>query len=836
MISHSLDNGWVVRAVGPVPPQAPSGAVAAPVPGSVHAALRAAGVIPDPLVGRNEREVRWVGETDWEYTLDFEAPAGLAERTDLVFDGLDTIATVELNGAVLGAVMNQHRSYRFDVTGHLRADSNALTVRFASPLRHIREEVARLGARPHLFDDPFNMIRKSAANFGWDWGPSLPTAGIWRSVRLETWSGARLGGVTTQTRWSRGDGFLRLRAEIEWSGGSPAPGRRLEVRVGDTIHTVAVETGQTLVTTAIDVPDIEPWWPRSHGSPVLHPLEVRLMSDGGAPPQSRASRIGFRSIDIVSSTDVDGRGFGIAVNGEIVAIRGANWIPLDILQPSRPATEYRRLLEDAADAHMNLIRVWGGGTYEADAFYEICDELGLLVWQDFLFACAAYPEEEPLASEVEAEAREAVSRLAGHACIALWCGNNENLWGNTDWNWQAELDGRTWGERYYFDVLPAIVQELAPDAVYIPGSPFSWQDPDPNAQGDGIMHAWDVWNQLDYEHYADIRPRFVSEFGFQGPPSWAAVAAALDEGDVDLEGEAWLGHQKAEDGAEKLRRTTTAHFGDLAGDDVLHWAQQLNQAHALQFGIDHFRSLGARNHGMIVWQLNDCWPGMSWSLVDSTGRRKPAWAAVRRAYQDTSVAIALRDGKYWAIVVNEKDHELRGRLDLERRDLESGEAVGHFRAELTIAPRGSAEVRMPAFLTATDDGAAEALLARLTESGRTVATRWHYFAPVRELRLPSPRYDLELERSAGGYVIRITARVHLRDLWLQFDRVDADGSVEQELATLAPGESAEIRVRTELELAAADLARFPVVCTANDVAERASRASTTAASIPGNRR
>lgn len=498
----------------------------AQVPGCVHTDLLTAGLIPDPFLGVNEPEVAWVGRRAWTYVRDVAATDTAEEgheRTDLVFDGLDTAATVTLDGRELGRTRNMHRHHRFDVTGR----HGQLKVDFASAYDEAASVRALTGERPNVYPEPFQYIRKMASSFGWDWGPTLVTAGIWRPVRLERWSTARLAGVRPLVTVEGGTGRVEVRVEVERT--AQGADRSLAVRAtvaGVEAH-AAVDGTRAVLT--LDVPDVSLWWPRGYGAQPLYDLEVALVEDGpeaGRPLDSWQRRIGFRNVELDRSEDEHGTGFTFVVNGVRVFVRGVNWIPDDVF-PSRITPErYRTRLRQTAEAGVDLVRIWGGGIYEDDAFYDACDELGLMVWQDFLFACAAYPEEQPLRGEVEAEARDNVVRLMPHPSLVLWNGNNENLWGFRDWDWEPELAGDSWGGGYYLDLLPRIVAELDPTRPYTAGSPWSgsW-DHHPNDPAHGTHHSWEVWNRRDYAEYRDSVPRFVSEFGWQAPPPWRPCGA-----------------------------------------------------------------------------------------------------------------------------------------------------------------------------------------------------------------------------------------------------------------------------------------------------------------------
>src|SRR5262245_33725703 len=486
MTQVSLDlAGWTVRAVGDlsaVPSPLRGREVPAKVPGCVHTDLIRAGLIPDPLVGMNEREVQWIGETDFEYRAVFEADADLLkhERVDLVCEGLDTIAELRLNGVKIGRAANMFHPHRFDLRAAIRPGTNELSITFRSPLKHIRAEEARLGKRPVNGDwDPYIFIRKAACNFGWDWAPKLATCGIWKPVRLEGWSEVRIADVRPvtvridQSRWE-----VRASVSLDWADASAQTPWTLAVLLRD-IHLSVTDTHNNWINEwqfvhfqsheselRVTIPVSNPrlWSARQPAAakPLLCWLETSL-HPRGSPRRidDRSAWIGFREVKLTTPGDEHGSGFTLEINGRPVFCKGANWIPEGPWPAEVSRETLRRRLEQAAAANINMLRVWGGGYYESDAFYEICDELGIMVWQDFMFACAMYPEEEPYPKLIEAEARHQISRLSSHPSVVLWCGGNECVWAHDAWGnapgerpWKERLGDKSWGEGYYFDLLP----------------------------------------------------------------------------------------------------------------------------------------------------------------------------------------------------------------------------------------------------------------------------------------------------------------------------------------------------------------------------------------------
>ncbi|WP_129843269.1 glycoside hydrolase family 2 protein [Streptomyces sp. RFCAC02] len=820
-----LHSGWTLRSAGG--PDAPdhrdavTTTVPAEVPGCVHTDLLAAGLIPDPFDGDNETALAWIGRHTWEYRTTLRAaPPAPGERVELVCEGLDTLAALRLDGELLGRTENQFRTYRFDLTHRLTGGEDRereLSVAFSSATDHVERAAEIYGPRPHVNAHPFWALRKMACNFGWDWGPDLVTAGIWRPVSIERWHTARLAAVRPLTTVDGTTGRLTAHLDLAWAApDAPAAGVTATVRVGERTARATITPGASRVTVTLDVPDAALWYPRGYGDQALHDVEVTLHDAAGALLDRYARRVGFRTVTLDTTPDEHGVPLHITVNGTVVLVRGANWIPDDAFVTRIDAARYRRRVDQAVAADCNLLRVWGGGIYESHAFYDACDELGVLVWQDFLFTCAGYAEEEPLRGEVEAEAREAVTDLSSHASLVLWCGGNETIAAFAEWGWRHHLHGKTWGQGYYEDLLPRVVAELDPTRPYVPNSPYShapYASPDAPHLGD--MHIWDVWNSKDWTHYADHTPRFASEFGYQGPPSWTALTRVVHDTPLHPDGPHLLVHQKADDGNAKLRRGLLAHFPEPAGFADWHWATQLNQARAIGFGVSHFRSLAPLCTGSVLWQLNDCWPVVSWSVIDGDGRQKPAWYALRHAHADR--LLHFRDTPDGLAVTALDDHAepWRGDLILRAHDM-TGAPLGEATVPLDVAPRGTVTLAVPAALAG--DGTTPRVVTA-TAPGARRAVWWSH--EDRDSGLPAARLRGEATRTPDGYRVELTADSVVRDLTLLTDRAAPDAEADDALITLLPGERAVVTVRSDREFDPAVLLAAPVLRTANDLLEPA---------------
>lgn len=812
-VDRHLHDGWSAMVVaGPAPAEVRDRQIPATVPGSIHTDLLAAGLIPDPYLDDNEHLLAWIGACDWRYTTQFEWAADSLDHTELVFDGLDTVATIELNGQIVGSTANMHRTYRFDVRELLTEGENELVVTFASAVKFADEQSLAQGYRPHVNHHPYNSIRKMACSFGWDWGLDTATVGLWRPVTLSSWSVSRLAAVRPIARVDGSDGLVDVSIDLV-PASEPT---RVVIRVGDAEEIVDIAAGQSSALVTVRVADVELWWPRGHGSQPLYPVEVSLEHDTNVV-DNWSGRIGFRTVRIDFTPDSDGTPFTIVINDTPIFIRGANWIPDDAFPHRVDRERYARRIEQAEFANINLLRVWGGGIYEADDFYDLCDERGVLTWQDFLFACAAYTEDEPMRSEVESEARDNITRLMPHPSLVVWNGNNENIWGFEEWGWEKRLDGRSWGLGYYTQLLPRLVSELDPGRPYTPGSPFSPEAPadreqyHPNDPAHGSVHLWDLWNQRDYPDYRTYSPRFVGEFGWQGPPTWSTLTRSISDEPLTPESPGMLVHQKAMEGNVKLIDGLIAHLPLPDDMEDWHWAMSLNQATAIRVGIEHFRSLSPLCMGTIVWQLNDCWPVTSWAAVDGDGREKPLLYAIKHAYADRLLTIQPRGEGLAVAAVNDSSDAWTGTLTVRRLAFD-GTELATTTVELDIVSRATELVHVAAEVGTPDNSAGEVIEARLGDE-----RAFWFFNEYRDSDLTDQNLSVAAERIDGGYQVTVTAHALVRDVTLLVDKVDPDARVDDQLITLLPGEGRTFFVRSEKTVANEEWAARGVLRSANQL-------------------
>ncbi len=654
----------------------PAAGIPAQVPGTVHTDLQAAGLIPDPFYDQNEEAVQWVARNDWRYETVFDMPDGWLgeDKLFLVFEGLDTVADIFLNDILLGRAENMFRSYRYEVRAHLRRGKNVLRVVFTAPETAARQRTVALHQMPSAIFPQRVFLRKAQYSFGWDWGPSLPTMGIWRPVYLRAQSaGIEHLSFDVLALTSR-EAELQIGCNF-WGTLDGTEQAEYELVHGKEVITGHLTVQGTQATGTVRVQRPQLWWPNGQGKPTLHVLTIRLKNALGQVTDELTKKVGIRTVELV--TQEDGRDtFYFKINGRKVFVKGANWIPSDSFLPRVREETYRRLLTLARDAHMNLLRVWGGGIYEDERFYALCDELGLMVWQDFMFACAAYPQDEPFLSEVRAEAEENVARLRHHPSVVLWCGNNEN-----EWIWTRETDAplaEMPGYRLYHREFPAWLKQLDPFRPYWPGTPWG-EESDPNGSAKGNRHVWEIWSWWqDYQTVGNDQSLFVTEFGFQAPADVFTWQKYLSPQNLRVQGETFEAHNKQVEGPERLFRFLSAHLPVHCDFAAFVYLTQLNQAFALQSCLEHWRD-NERTNGAIIWQLNDCWPVSSWSLIDYRLRPKLSYYQVRRSFAPLLARFRKTEAGVTLRVKSDAPGGFRGRAELVHWEVPHGvpETVMH---------------------------------------------------------------------------------------------------------------------------------------------------------------
>ena len=759
----------------------------ATVPGGVHTDLLALGKISDPFVADNELKVMWVAENDWEYRHSFNVDANLLaeENVSLVCDGLDTIADVYLNGTYLGHAENMFRRWEWNVKSLLRDGSNEIYIVFGSPVRFVTAKQAQLPLQgggdipggPHL--------RKAPCHWGWDWGPRLPPIGVWKEIKLEGYSVCfedvhvrQTLGLDSTIISADIQAKVNGKAEIKASITVTSPnGERFE----NEERLLSLNDGETsFVNLSVKIADPQLWWPNGYGAQPLYEVEVTL-KEGEKLLDQRTYKIGLRNVELCQDPDQWGKEFTFYVNGVRLFAKGADWIPTDSLPTRITRSMLEELLKSAVDANMNMLRVWGGGYYPEDMFYDLCDRYGILLWQDFMFACGIYPADADFFENFRVEAVENVRRLRHHAALALWCGNNEMEQGWCDWGWNKPDDPlnqrlKDGYDRMFHHMLPELLQNEDPDHPYWPSSasantPFEGA----NNQVQGDCHYWDVWHgRKPFTAYRTQYPRFMSEFGFQALPPLKTIATYADPADWNMTSYIMEHHQRSGSGNGLMIAQLTDTFRMPKDFPSLVYLSLILQAEGIRYGVEHWRRNRDRVSGTLIWQLNDCWPVASWASLDYFGRWKALHYAAKRFYAPLLLSVA-DIGKTMEVhvtsdLVKPVDVFVRWRLELlDGKCLNSGEQ--NLRAmALADTLIGSYDFST---LVSAENQRKVVFVAEMWQDGERVSRSVTPFAANKHLELCKP--DLKVQSHVEGLTlcIDVSARTLARFVELSIDDTDA---------------------------------------------------------------
>lgn len=754
----------------------------ATVPGGVHTDLLALGRIPDPFVGDNEKKVAWVAEQDWEYRRRFTVSAELMECPHLwlVCDGLDTLAGVYLNGELVGNAANMFRQYRFDVRGRLNPGENELLIRFQSPVAFVnrRQALRPMAGVPQAIPGGPHL-RKAPCQFGWDWGPQLPPIGIWKDIRLEGAESVRLADVYLKQAHSAGEVRLLARVALErWDADAVGVVFRVTAPDGQTFEdsTPVHANGQPIeLSIGIDHPQL--WWPNGYGAQPLYKAVVEVTARDHVVDR-REVALGLRTIELVQEPDEWGRSFRFVVNGQPIFVKGSNWIPADSFPTRITSESLERLIHSAVETHQNMLRVWGGGFYEDEHFYDLCDRFGILVWQEFIFSCSMYPlDDEEFLDNVHHEVIDNVRRLRHRASLALWCGNNEMEQGWVEWGWKVpEIQAiKTSYDRFFHVVLPAWVKENDPDHAYWPSSPSS-DTPfeNPNGQVQGDAHYWDVWHgRKPFTAYRNQYPRFMSEFGFQALPPLATIKTYAPEADWNMTSYIMERHQKNDSGNQLMVAQMLDTFRLPNDFESLVYLSLVLQAEGIRYGVEHWRRHPGRVAGTLYWQLNDCWPVASWSSLDYFGRWKALHYAARRFYAPVLLSIEDSPTTQKVYLTNETRHAWQGSLRWSLETL-AGEPV---KAEEIAVNVNAGEAAPLADLDFSNELKADlsrdlTFVAELHQGTQLISRQTAFFVPTKHLNLQEPQIQSSLSLDEGILSIHLSARSMARLVECSLDSAD----------------------------------------------------------------
>jgi len=762
----------------------------AKVPGCIHTDLLQNQIIEDPFYRDNEEMLQWIENMDWEYVTTFGVDNQILQRDNiqLEFKGIDTYADVFLNDSLILTVDNMFRTWNIDCKHYLRNGENEMRIHFKSPIEIEKTKRDSMG-----FDLPDirGFTRKAPYHYGWDWGPRFVTAGIWRPVILSSWDNVKINDIRViQKEVEKDSAKVSVELEIQ-SDDTLVSTVQVSLQAGANMldmvdQSFTLVPGKNKVNLDLIVTDPQLWWPNGMGEAFLYDLKCELSVDDAVVDQ-KDLRTGLRKIELVQEQDSIGKSFYFKVNGVPVFIKGANYIPQDNFLAEVTDNQYIRTIKSAVEANMNMLRVWGGGIYENDIFYELCDENGIMVWQDFMFACNMYPGDYDFLENVRREAIDNVKRLRNHPCIALWCGNNEVDEGWKNWGWQRSLSyteeksDQIWNDyqAVFHRLLPSVLKQYNPEVAYWPSSPkYGWGHEESMQEGDS--HYWGVWWGAEpFEVYEEKVGRFMSEYGFQGYPEFSTISKFTVDSDRTVDSDVMKAHQKHPRGIELVETYMERDYLKPKDFNSFLYVSQLLQAEGIKTAIEAHRRAKPHCMGTLYWQLNDCWPVASWSGVDYYGRWKALHYYVRDAYKTFMISADDNEDMLNVYVVSDSVDAIDAILDLRLMTFD-GEVLFEEKLQISV-PGLSSDVFYSTFISdlMSNVGGIEQvekdavfLYGGLLHGDVLMTRNIHYFVKPKNLTLPTFDISSKINKVNDHWEIELSTNHLAKNVYLRSEGDD----------------------------------------------------------------
>lgn len=758
---------------------------AASVPGEVHSDLLNNNLIDDPFIGSNEHDLQWITETNWEYKTQFLLEQNILNRKhiDLNFEGLDTYAKVYLNDSLIINSNNAFNYWTKDVKSLLKA-KNTLKVEFTSPTKIEELEKAKLGYK--LPEGNRIFTRKAQFQYGWDWGPKLNTMGVWRPITLTAFNDYKIENIFIDQR-ELNDSIANLTIKIDEEN-QVNEILNYEVYVNNELHFPRPEKPEIPIT----IKNPKRWWPHNLGEPYLYDIKV-VVKKGNIVLDSISKKIGLRTTELVNKKDSIGESLYFKVNDVPVYAKGANYIPQHSFQNQVTDKHYEKLLSDVVVANMNMLRVWGGGIYENDIFYDLCDKKGILVWQDFMFACAMYPGDQTFLKNVQQEATYNVKRLRNHPSIALWCGNNENSEGWHRWGWQTNRSDdekkEIWNNylKVFDSILPKTVNQST-NVDYWESSP-KYGRGNPNYEFVGDAHDWWIWHDAyPFEHLEEHVPRFMSEFGMQAFPSYETITYINNNESIDISTKDFKNHQKHERGFQLIDEYINRDFPVPTNAEDYVYMSQVMQAYGITKGIEAHRRARPKNMGTLYWQLNDCWPAISWSSIDYFGNWKALHYKAKKSFENLLISSVVKDNSLEIIAINDNLVDIELNLDLELLDFNGNKLWSQ--NVFTIANANSSQSIFKTYLDSISFDKQNCVLKVYSDDKQWLK----YFSKPKELKLKEGSIETNFYKTTDGFKIVLSSSTLQKDVFLF---TDVKGFFNDNFFDLLPNEVKTIRFITD---------------------------------------
>lgn len=775
----SLNDNWLVKSAND------SIKLTTNIPNETHFDLCKNKIIPHPFLGDNEKHIQWVADSTWIYEKEFDVDSSFLknENIELVFDGVDTYSDIYLNDIKILSTDNQFRQWKADVKSIIQPVKNRLRILIHSPFNIEKHKAEVYGFQPP--SDSRIFTRKAAYVYGWDWGPRIVTSGLWKPVKLESWNGPRLEDVfIIQDSLTERKAYLTARFEI-------SSNKQTEISLfvfGNRKYMTTKEGNQTVeINFEIDYPDL--WWPNGLGDQKLYKIDCSLMHNDYCV-QTISKKIGLRTIELVQEKDSTGKSFYFKVNGQPVFMKGANYIPIQILGNDVDTNKYRNLINDVAESKMNMLRVWGGGIFEHDIFYDLCDEKGILVWQDFMFANGMYPADSTMLENITIEATEQIKRLRNHPSIALFCGNNEiaEAWANWGWKKNYSKDQQKKMEddynKIFHKLLPDLVNKFFPQTPYWPSSP-QYGRGDKRSQFEGDSHYWGVWHDEElFEMYETKIPRFMSEFGFQSYPSLKTLENWIEKEDLKFNSPMLQSHQKHPRGNELIKKYMERDYKVPEKFSDFIYVSQLLQAEGIAVGIEAHRRAMPFCMGSLYWQLNDCWPVVSWSGIDYEGRWKALQYFVKKSFEPVILSLERNDDLLNIYLVNDKNESVEGYLTFRLMNFD-GEIKLQAEEYYQINPNTAELLRTLDITKYTHIDWSYSFLNIGFNGNLDVDDRNFYFVKPKDMNLSKPEIKISIEKNGNHYILNLVSSTLAKNVFVD---CKADGKFSDNFFDLIPGE------------------------------------------------
>ncbi len=766
--------------------------IKAQVPGCIHTDLMDNGFIEDPYYRDNETDLMWIGKTDWTYERLFEIDSNVLahKHVKLVCYGLDTLAEVKVNGKFIASTDNAFRTWEFDVKPYLIKGENKIRIKLFSTYPYMSKKVdERWLAMTGIGHDRVkgsNYVRKSQCNYGWDWGPICVTAGIWRDIEIQAYDEAKIGDVHVTQKHKENKVELDVKTTLKDYDNSELEAKVTVSFEGETVCEKELKIAGEVSSIKLDVDNPKLWWPNNLGEQNLYDVKVELLNEDSETIDKKKTRIGLRTLILDRHDDQWGESFQFKVNGVPFFAKGANWIPIDTFVTRGSDEFYRQLLTDSKEANMNFMRVWGGGIYEQDIFYDLCDEFGICVWQDFMFACSAYPTyDDSWIDTFKQEAEDNIKRLRSHPSMALWCGNNElehMVYMITD-EVDEEVGTMSWDEyKYLFeDIIPTLLNEFDGEHDYWVSSSHTPGDNrgEPNDPTRGDAHLWEVWHaRQPFEWYRTCEHRFNSEFGFQSFPEPEVVKSYTLPEDRNITSFIMEKHQRSGIGNDAILQYMLSWFQLPTDFDMLLWASQILQSLAIKYAVEHWRRKMPQGMGTLYWQLNDCWPVASWSSLDYLGNWKALHYSAKKFFSPILIS-GIEDKEKLSVEIHLSNDTLKnqkGEVVWKLMNLNGNlEQSGEFEANIAANTSARIETLNLAEAVKKAGGIRDVVLFySFIVDGKEMSSNTTYFERPKHMKLQAPEFETGIKQiSANEFELTIKADKPALWVWPELEGIAA---------------------------------------------------------------